>query len=203
MGAVAGGGIVTANLGARVAEVLPAYALKGMLGVFMLCIGPAVYFKEEIRARVESNRAVTLKDHTAVEESNLAPGSIAKLAAIGGAVGIFCGVFGVGGGAVTVPAVSFCLPDLPHQTAIGTSLAAMVLPAISGIVRHVQTGTIVFAAALPLIVGGVVGSYLSGRFIALELDEATLRGIFTLVMVVMGGRIFQGALVARRASLQV
>ena len=73
----------------------------------MCCIGPAVYFRQDILA-LRSN-AATEQDRTMSVDRSV------KLVAVGGAVGIFCGLFGVGGGAVTVPAISFCLPELSHH----------------------------------------------------------------------------------------
>eukprot|EP00928_Gymnodinium_smaydae_P057168 TRINITY_DN40443_c0_g1_i1.p1 TRINITY_DN40443_c0_g1~~TRINITY_DN40443_c0_g1_i1.p1 ORF type:complete len:342 (-),score=26.50 TRINITY_DN40443_c0_g1_i1:160-1185(-) len=204
--AIAGGGIVTANLGAKLAARFPGYALKGLMGLFMLCVGPGILLKprllealNEPRSDANTNASATTSRRSRGIENSF--GHIMKLVAIGGAVGIFCGIFGVGGGAVTVPAVSFCLPELSHQDALGTSLAAMVLPAISGLARHAQTGAIVWRAAFPLAAGSSMGSFLTGRYVALELDESTLRGIFAATMVIMGGRTFQGALRARQAAL--
>lgn len=203
--AIAGGGILTANAGARLASQFPGYVLKGLMGVYMLCVGvgPYVFFKPHLVDEVKDGSKYTVAKGQSEDEagSNLSVVRVMKLVVIGGAVGLFCGIFGVGGGAVTVPAVSLCLPELSHQDALGTSLAAMVLPALSGIARHAQTGAIVGSAALPLVVGSSLGSFLSGRFVALELDEASLRSIFAATMVVMGGRTLQSSLVARRVAL--
>ena len=117
---VAGGGIVTANLGARLSSRLPGYVLKGLLGGFMCCVGPAVCFRKEIVTAYDENdhhpngtESSDAEREESRETNRLSePGSaamsplrIVKLLAVGGAVGVFCGVFGVGGGAVTVPAV--------------------------------------------------------------------------------------------------
>lgn len=45
------------------------------------------------------------------------------------------GLFGVGGGAVTVPALTLCL-GVSHYQALGTSLAAMVPTAVVGTYTH-------------------------------------------------------------------
>jgi len=150
----------------------------------MCGIGPAVYFKKEILA---------LSTPAGQSEEGMSPTRVIKLLAVGGAVGIFCGLFGVGGGAVTVPAVSFCLPELSHHQALGTSLVAMVPPAISGLVQHVRSGTVVAAVALPLALGTATGSFFTGRFLALELDEDTLRRLFSATMVFLGLLQLKGA----------
>ena len=185
----------------------------------MCCIGPAVYFRQDILA-LRSN-AATEQDRT------MSVDRIVKLVAVGGAVGIFCGLFGVGGGAVTVPAISFCLPELTHhevplprlgcctmartapyshcalgREAIGTSLVAMVPPAVSGLIQHSRTGALIVAAALPLAVGTASGSFLTGKYVALEVDEDTLRRLFSGTMVVLGLLQLKGARALRAAARQ-
>ena len=188
---VAGGGIFTASLGARLAARLPGHILKGALGIFMCCVGPLVYLKPMLMEKSEKTQPASTG------------ANVGKLLAVGAAVGIFCGVFGVGGGAVTVPAVSFCLPELSHHEALGTSLIAMVPPAIAGLVQHLKTGALVRQAALPLAAGTATGSFFTGKYLALELDEATMRNLFSVTMVVLGGIQLRGALkLARLAKLK-
>merc|ERR1740129_1302471 len=98
----------------------------------------------------------------------------ATFAGVGCGVGLFCGVFGAGGGAISVPAMSLCMPELSHREVLGTSLAAMVLPAMSGIARHSRAGSIVFRAAVPLAVGTALGSFCGARYVALQVDEGSL-----------------------------
>jgi len=192
-GAIAGGGVITANAGARISAQMPGYAMKGMLGAFMICTSGAVvmkpYFFHEEAGHDKSGKV-----------AQPLPQRLVKLATIGCAVGVFAGVFGVGGGAITVPAVSICMPELSHHEAVGTSCAAMVLPAISGLARHAQTGALVGWVALPLALGTTLGAFLGGRYIALELDESTLRTAFSILLAVLGARTLRGAAVLRTTA---
>lgn len=73
-----------------------------------------------------------------------------------------------------MPAVSSCLPELLHHEVLGTSLIAMVPPAIAGLVQHLETGALVRQAALPLAAGTATSSFFTGKYLALEFDEATM-----------------------------
>jgi len=195
--AIAGGGVITANLGAKLASQLPGHMLKSMLGMFMVCTAGSVMLKPMVvhaAQAKEDDEDLERSDATLVE-------NFAKLAVVGCGVGIFAGVFGVGGGAISVPALTLCIPELSHHEAIGTSCAAMMLPAVSGLWRHAQTGALVPSAALPLAIGTACGAFLSARHIALQMDEVTLKSVFAVLLAVLGARTMQTAAAMRRAAV--
>lgn len=93
---------------------------------------------------------------------------IAALAAAGAAIGFLSGVFGVGGGAISVPvffemfgALGFP-PDVAMPVAVGTSLAVIVPTSISSARGHYKKGTldpgILRAWAIPILLGVVIGA---------------------------------------------
>ncbi|MBX3117412.1 MAG: sulfite exporter TauE/SafE family protein, partial [Cryobacterium sp.] len=66
---------------------------------------------------------------------------ILRLVLIGLVVGFFSGLFGVGGGIVLVPLlISFAGFD--HRQASATSLAAVLLTAIAGMVAYASHGSV-------------------------------------------------------------
>eukprot|EP00929_Paragymnodinium_shiwhaense_P031146 TRINITY_DN17522_c0_g1_i2.p1 TRINITY_DN17522_c0_g1~~TRINITY_DN17522_c0_g1_i2.p1 ORF type:complete len:306 (-),score=58.89 TRINITY_DN17522_c0_g1_i2:499-1416(-) len=168
--AITAGGVLTADFGASVAKRIPASALKISLGMFMIGIAPVVLYKERIMEEVEKLRLPVPSEDSApqagsppsAEDSSFTATAV-KLLFVGCGVGLLAGIFGVGGGALSVPAVAICLPDLTHYQALGTSLAAMVLPAVVGVARHTRSGTMVFRAAVPLAVGTAVGSFFGAQ----------------------------------------
>ena len=117
------------------------------------------------------------------------PYSLLKMASIGVGTGLMSGFFGVGGGAITVPALSLFLPDEcdSYPTIIGTSLMAMVPTSISGIIAHVRKGNVAFRAVAPLAVGSMVGGVIGAKM-GLVIDEDILRWGFFLVMLGLGSR---------------
>ena len=105
-------------------------------------------------------------------------------AIIGLASGFLAGLFGVGGGAIVVPALTLCT-DMSHYQALGTSLCAMTLPAIVGTTTHFSKGNVVMRIAPTLALGSFVGAYLGGKM-GLQTDETTLRWGFSGLMLVLG-----------------
>ena len=93
---------------------------------------------------------------------------IAALAAAGAAIGFLAGVFGVGGGAISVP-VFFEIfgalgypPDVAMPVAVGTSLAVIVPTSISSALGHHKKGTldpvVLRAWTIPILLGVMIGA---------------------------------------------
>ena len=90
----------------------------------------------------------------------------ARLAIVGTLAGLFSGLFGVGGGAVIVPLLVLWL-GFGARAATGTSLAAIVVIALTAVLTHGAYGTVDVAAAalvgVPAIAGVVIGTWLQQR----------------------------------------
>lgn len=74
-------------------------------------------------------------------------------AAVGLGAGLLSGVFGVGGGVVTTPAIRMLL-GYPELVAVGTPLLVMIPTAIAGAVTHAYLGTADVRSGLLLGVWG-------------------------------------------------
>ena len=74
------------------------------------------------------------------------------LVGIGFGVGWLSGLFGVGGGIIIVPALVYLL-GYDQKLASGTSLLAIVLPALVGVVSYGMRGDVDYLLALLLAVG--------------------------------------------------
>jgi uncharacterized membrane protein YfcA len=103
---------------------------------------------------------------------------------IGLVAGIMAGMFGLGGGAVMVPALMLFL-GLSQTQANGTSLVVLALPVgIFGCIEYYRKGKLKIRVALAVGLGIACGSWL-GAGIALDLPErvlAVLYGLFLLYM---------------------
>lgn len=101
--------------------------------------------------------------------------AVAILVAVGVAVGLLSGMFGIGGGTVIVPALVWL--GLSQRNAAATSTLAIVPTSISGVISYATGGHVDWIAALLLFcgmfVGGQIGSWLLAR-----LPELVLRWIF-------------------------
>lgn len=205
------GGMLTASLGVRLGRMLPGYALKAALGVLMMLIAPGPLLKPWLLEQGQQRKSLEARS---AEEEPEAPDTstsrsrefsralACKLGVVGCSLGLIAGIFGVGGGAISVPALCYFTPELTHHQALGTALAAMVLPAFLGVVRHVQHGAIVASAAIPLSIGTSLGATFGTRCVTLKLDEQTLRCIFCGLMLVLGAQAVRSGMLLRRAALE-
>ena len=188
--AIAACGIVTAGLGASVTTRLSATKLKQALGVFMILVAPLVPLKAYLSHHdtdEPTTTTTTTTNHmqTTTPEKSW-PQRLLPPAMIGLGSGFLAGLFGVGGGAVVVPALALCT-DLDHYQALGTSLCAMASPAISGTLTHYRKGNVAMRVAPALAAGAFCGGYLGGR-LGLQVNENALRWGFSGLMVTLGLR---------------
>jgi uncharacterized membrane protein YfcA len=101
--------------------------------------------------------------------------------------GFLSGMFGVGGGAIVVPALVLST-DMSHHSALGTSLCAMVLPAMVGTYTHSTRGNVNWRVAPMLALGSAAAAFVGGREVGMNLDEGVLRTGFSCLMFVLGVR---------------
>jgi uncharacterized protein len=104
--------------------------------------------------------------------------SIVLYSLIGILIGILSSLFGFGGGFVVVPVLVAFLPDsippdyLMH-TAVGTSLAVMIINSFNSTFNHAKKGNVkwvvfkgmVFYIALGSLIGGVSAVYINSEFL--------------------------------------
>lgn len=130
---------------------------------------------------------IDLSERTALADDISAPNpGFVALALVGVVAGLLSGVLGVGGGIVMVPLMVGVLHFGQHR-AHATSLAAIVLIAISGASRFAVSGEVDWAVGMALGIGGVAGSTLGANLMH-RLSPTTLRIIFGVIMVVAGAR---------------
>jgi len=184
--AIATAGMVTAGLGASATARLSGVHLKKSLGVFMLLVAPTVPLKAYLVQQDEKKTAAATATYTIGTLRRTCSQRLVPPAIIGCGSGFLAGLFGVGGGAVVVPALTLCT-DMNHYQALGTSLCAMVFPAISGTMTHFQKGNVAMRVAPALAVGAFCGGYLGGR-LGLHINENALRWSFSGVMITLGLR---------------
>lgn len=177
-----------AIVGARISKALPAKALKISLGVFMLCMVPAAQLKHAIKGKTEQSTS------TETTKNPFSPFSAFNIrcSVIGMASGLLAGIFGVGGGAITVPALAL-FTNLDFKMILGTSLAMMLPVTTTGALTHYLQGTMLPHIGLPLGLGSLTGSYVGGRMSGF-LHEDHLRYGFSALMLVLGSRSLYSAL---------
>ena len=199
--------MITARAGALATATLSERRLKLWLGVFMLAVAPLVPAKAYLTEwladendgggsgggeKMEHGSASSNKAKEDEEEATaqyLSAERIQRLAmsgTIGLGSGFLAGLFGVGGGAVVVPALSVAT-DLSHYQALGTSLMAMALPACVGTMTHYQRGNVAMRVAPALAAGAFAGAFLGGK-LGTQIEEDKLRWGFSGLMLTLGLR---------------
>jgi len=99
------------------------------------------------------------------------------LIAVGAVAGILSGMFGIGGGAIIVPALMLFL-GFDQTTANGSSLAALLLPVgVFGCIAYYQSGKLKIAPALAVAVGLTLATWF-GATLALSIPKEVLKGIY-------------------------
>lgn len=168
--AVAAGALIGTAIGNRLLRVLPERALMAALGLLLIVV--AIRMVQQVGAGVgpDSSTIETL-----------------EAAGIGMFAGFLSGLFGVGGGFVIVPALILLLGKQP-AIAKGTSLMAMMPPAVLGTYLNARSGFVDWQAAAA---GGVTGAglaYLSAG-VSVGLDPAVANVSFGLLLIVVASRL--------------
>ncbi|PAV26022.1 hypothetical protein C8D92_10148 [Tamilnaduibacter salinus] len=170
--------VLGAALGAWTASMLSGADLELIIGVFVILAALKMLFD----LKPAPGRDV--------------PGH-SGLAMAGGGIGWASAIFGIGGGTLTVPFLSWC--NVRMQQAVGTSAACGLPIAVAGALANVATGWSVADRPewslgfvyLPALVGIVLTSVVFARFgaaLAHRLDPVLLKRIFALVLIVVGLR---------------
>ena len=116
-------------------------------------------------------------------------------AALGVCAGLIAGMFGVGGGIITVPFLVACFMQYGFEEAImihmavGTSLCCIVFTGISSAYAHKQKNAINYNFFRPIALGIVIGAFLGALF-AVQLNGnflKTIIGIFALFIAIQMG----------------
>jgi uncharacterized membrane protein YfcA len=170
--------VIGAALGAVTASMLTGAALELIIGIFVILVA----LKMLLDVSPKPGRDV--------------PGKLG-LGAAGGSIGWASAIFGIGGGTLTVPFLSWC--NLRMQKAVGTSAACGFPIALAGALANVGTGwnnpalpdmSIGFIY-LPAFIGIVLTSVPFARVganLAHRLDAALLKKIFAVFLILVGIR---------------
>ncbi len=108
---------------------------------------------------------------------------------IGGFLG---GLFGVGGGAIYVPAMVLIL-DTQQHVAQGVSLAVIIATALVGAATHFRQGNVDTRVAA-LVAPGAMVAAVGGALAANQIDSEALRRIFGIVVLYIGASMLIGTL---------
>lgn len=104
---------------------------------------------------------------------------------IGATAGMLAGLFGIGGGIVIVPMLIFFLKFTPGK-AIGTSLAAMLLPVgILAVMKYAKSGDVDYRIATAMAFGIFVMAFV-GAHVALSVGGTWISRGFGVLLLFVG-----------------
>jgi uncharacterized membrane protein YfcA len=163
--------------GSALADLLAARTLKILFVMFMFVIAAQM-----------ARGTVATRPHARL------PGALGT-SAVGTVIGLASALFGIGGGTLSVPFMTWC--SVPVKRAIATSAAIGLAIALSGAIGYVVAGLdepglppwSVGYVVLPAWAGIVVASMLAaplGARLAHRLSDTMLRRIFALFVALLG-----------------
>ncbi|NDJ86526.1 MAG: sulfite exporter TauE/SafE family protein [Chloroflexi bacterium] len=189
---IAFGLLATSWFGAEITLSLPVDTLRRIYGAFLLYISWRFVEPRKLYAAWQARRVLQVDEPSPLEQATEATPSDEKITApdvpwyvillVGLIAGVASGMFGIGGGAVIVPALVAIL-RYDQKLAVGTSLGALLLPVgLPGVLNYAADDVLDLAAAALVAIGLLVGAIFGAR-IALNLPSKTVKrlyGVFLL-----------------------
>jgi uncharacterized membrane protein YfcA len=113
--------------------------------------------------------------------------SIPVMVAVGGAVGLLSGLFGVGGGFLLTPLLMFL--GISPMVAAASGSAAIVAAGTTGTLEHSRSGTVDFKMGFTLFAGGAIGSVAGVELLQWLNRFGPVNSVIRVLYVVMLGTI--------------
>jgi uncharacterized protein len=101
-------------------------------------------------------------------------------------VGFTSGLFGIGGGAILVPAMLLLFRFPPH-VAVGTSMFMVFLTSVANSASHIYLGNVPWNYTLPVIIGAYIGAKI-GASLNKKMKSETLVVALRIILLLMGIR---------------
>lgn len=108
-------------------------------------------------------------------------------------VGLLSGLFGIGGGSITVPALMLIF-GMPIQVAVATSMFVIVFISLISTGAHIYLGNIVWQYAYLFMIGAWIGGTTGAR-VNRFLKGKTLEWVLRTVLIVVGIRLILDGLI--------
>ena len=177
--ALGAGGAVMSPMGVWLASVSPGWLV---ICVAAIVIGFSAFkmFKKAVKCapapRAGASSAHSASPKPVPDQPHLSRKQYLQGACIGLIAGLASGYVGVGGGFIMVPLMLAVL-DIPMSLASGTSLIAIVILAIPGVIEQGLLGNIDYLAGIAIVIGSIPGALVGARLVRV-VPERQLRFIF-------------------------
>ena len=176
-------GACLSQVGVWAAHVSPGWAIMGAAACVVI-YSSYTMLRKALKAPKRGAAASRRKDASAKNDSvpvevpaiKLTPKCVAKVAFIGIIAGFMSGYVGVGGGFIMVP-LFVAMLGIPMRLASGTSLTAVCILAIPGVVEQAVLGNIDYVVGIAMMVGSIPGAVVGANLVK-RVPERELRFIF-------------------------
>ena len=187
-----GGATPMAPVGSHYATILPNNALE--IAFALLAIGATAAYLVWGRGdraagkslskgeELSQSRHILLRCRRVGDEEIIFTVNILSGFVLGACLGFVSGLLGVGGGWLLVPLLVLVM-RIPLRIAVGTSLLAILGPAIVGAASHWRFGNLDLRVSLPLIVSGVIGAQL-GAILVVRIPPVWLERLLVFLLIV-------------------
>jgi uncharacterized protein len=186
---VALGLLITTWFGAEIALGIGEDALRRVYGVFLLYISWRFMEPRKVYTAYVARLAATTENSpltTAQTQPDMPDHPWYVPLSVGMVAGIASGLFGIGGGAVIVPAL-VAIFKYDQKLAVGTSLGALLLPVgLPGVINYADDDVLNLGVSALVAVGLMIGAIFGARM-ALNLPSKTVKrlyGVFLLFVAI-------------------
>ncbi|HFJ9442097.1 MULTISPECIES: sulfite exporter TauE/SafE family protein [Bacillus] len=157
-------------------------------GIFLIFVSILLMLRDKLTPLSLSNMTVIKRSFTD-NEGNTVHYQFPPLLAIFIAfiVGFISGLFGIGGGALLVPAMML-LFAFPAHIAVATSMFIVFLSAIVSSATHISLGNVSWIYALILIPGAWIGGKI-GAYINTKLSGKAVINLLRITLIILGTRL--------------
>ena len=150
-------------------------AVMSPMGVWLASVSPG-WLVICVAAIVIGFSALKMFKNAVPDQPVLSRKQYLQGACIGLVAGLASGYVGVGGGFIMVPLMLAVL-DIPMSLASGTSLIAIMILAIPGVIEQGLLGNVEYLAGIAIVVGSIPGALVGARLVRV-VPERQLRFIF-------------------------
>jgi uncharacterized protein len=176
-------GILGSFLGTTIAAYLPSHVLRPLFGILLILISAQMFWQ---------------KKGSGDTPDTSSPPQPSTVLMVGAVVGLFSGLFGLGGGVIAIPLLVKVL-RLPIHQAVGNSIALVMFTSLIGTAGYVFHGwgdpnlpphSLGYVHIPGWILAGIPSIFLSGLGVKLarETKPLRLRRVFALVLGAVGIR---------------
>lgn len=183
-------GAVTSSAGVYLGSISPAWLIMVVAAVIIIysafnMLSKAVRMGKRAKSLASDDATKSAPAPAAQTEPctfRFTRRNVALAVVIGLIAGFASGYVGVGGGFIMVPLMTAWL-GIPMKRTSGTSLIAIIILAIPGVIQQAMLGHIDYLAGVMLCVGAIPGAILGARLVP-RVPERTLRFIFAGLLTV-------------------